>query len=140
MLEHEYPQTTQRSRFRYLFTYKHHGGNKSAAQWCTDLSEDDEFAVFDGADEMEISDEKGNLYGALSDGEESLRLLGNLREQIAKFPCAAEGSPWHGYPVWPLNNSRERTQVPAKTVFDKMVRAGLISSEMRVRLWRGDHV
>src|SRR5260370_13712507 len=59
--------------FRYLFTAKHHGGDKTAAQWHPGLSDDDEFAVFDGADHRELSDEDGNLYGALSDGEESLR-------------------------------------------------------------------
>ncbi len=137
MLEREHPQRTRRHQYRYLFTAKHHGGDKSAAQWHPDLSRDDEFAVFDGADEMELSDGGGNLYGALSDGEESLRHLGIFQEQIAKFPRAAAGSPWHGYPVWAVSDEKHR---PAKEVFDKMVRAGLITQPMRKRLMKGDHV
>ncbi len=137
MLEREHLQRTRKHQYRYLFTAKHHGGEKNAAQWHPELSPDDEFAVFDGADEMELSDEGGNLFGALSDGQESLRFLGTFREQIAKFPCAPAGSPWHGYPVWPLIDEKYR---PSKQVFARMLVAGLITQPMRRRLMKGDHV
>jgi hypothetical protein len=143
MQDYEHSERTNRHQYRYLFTAKHHGGVKGAAQWT--LSEPDEFAVFDGADEMELSDEQGNLYGALRDGEESLRFLGSYQEQIAEFPCAAEGVPWHGYPMWAINqdgpsNRRNQKHRPARQVFDRMVHVGLITRTMRTRLMKGDHV
>jgi hypothetical protein len=145
MYDHEHSQPTQRHRYRYLFTAKHHGGDKSAAQWHFNLSRNDEFAVFNGADEMELSDDEGNLFGVLPDGDESLRLVGAFGEQVAEFPRPAEGSAWHGYPVWPLNedappNRRNQKHRPAKEVFDKMVNGGLIMEWMRRRLMKGDHV
>jgi hypothetical protein len=146
MQDHEHPQRTRTERqYRYLFTSKHHGGTPGAAQWHPALSENDEFAVFDGADAMQLSDEDGNLYGALSDGEESLRFLGIYEEQIAEFPYQTEGLAWHGYPVWALNGDgpgdrRNQKHRPAKEVFDRMVQVGLITQQMRTRLRKGDHV
>jgi hypothetical protein len=91
MHEHEHPQRTRRSHYRYLFTTKHHRGKRGPAQWLPDLSEDDEFAVFDWADEWEVADKVGNLFGALEDSEEGLRFLGIWQEQIAKFPRRPQG-------------------------------------------------
>src|SRR5215470_11866459 len=103
MLDHEHPQKTRRHHYRYWFTQKHHGGHGDG-QWLETLSEDDEFSVFDGADEMEIADQDKNLYGALPEGENSLRLLGIYQEQIAKFwGPQNEQEPWHGFPVWSIN-------------------------------------
>ena len=88
---------------------------------------------------MEFSDEDENLFGATSDGEASLRVLGSYEEQIAMFPRAAEGSPWHGYPVWAPSaeapaNRRKQKHRPPKEVFDQMIGAGLINQEMREAL------
>jgi hypothetical protein len=140
MLEHEHPQTTRRHQYRYRFTSKHHGGHGDG-QWLASLSEEDEFAVFDGADDRELSDAAGNLFGALPDGNDSLRMLGT-EEQIAKFPRASDGSPWHGYPMWPLSDDAppNRRHGPPKEVYDRMVVVGLINHEMRRRLMKGDHV
>ena len=144
LLDHEHPETTRRNHHRYLFTAKHHGGHGDA-QWLPSLSEVDEFSVFDDADEMDLADGEGNLFGGLRDGADSLRVLGYYQEQIAEFPCSAEGSPWHGYPVWAINqsgatNRRTNKQRPAKAVFDRMVEVGLITQQMRRRLMKGDHV
>jgi hypothetical protein len=143
--DHEHPQRTRRHQYRYLFTAKHHGESEGAAQWSPDLSEEDEFAVFDGADDMELLDEEGNLYGALRDGEDSLRDLGIWGEQIAEFPCAAEEMPWHGYPLWAINhegpsNRRNQKHRPAREVFNRMVEVGRITALMRTRLMKGGHV
>jgi len=146
MQNHEHPQRSGRHQYRYLFTTKHHGGDAKAAQWLPDLPESDEFAVFDGADRWELVDEDGNLYGVLPDGEESLRVLGTRLEQIAKFPFAADETPWHGYPCWALrkeddtSNRRTQRNQPAGEVFGKMVQNGLISSPMRKRLMKGKHI
>ena len=145
MQEHEHPQRTQRNQYRYLFAAKHHGSTAGAAQWSPDLSAEDEFAVFDRADEWELADEDGNLYGVLPHGEDSLRHLGIWHEQIAEFPCAAEGMPWHGYPLWPINhegpsNRRKQKYRPEQEVLNRMVEVGLITKPMRTRLMKGRHV
>jgi hypothetical protein len=148
MQDHEHSETTDNRQRRYLFTAKHHGADRNAAQWRPDLTESDEFAVFnsaDGNEENEFSDEDGNLYGALREGEDSLRELGMFQEQIAEFPCTADGRPWHGYPHWAINqegpsNRRNQKHRPANRVFDRMLRVGLINRSMRARLMKGDHV
>jgi hypothetical protein len=146
MHEHEHPEPTRRSGYRYRFTAKHHGGGSASdARWLPDLSEADEFAVFDDADELQLADEGGNLYGALRDGVTSLRYLGTWQQQLAEFPCASAGSPWHGYPAWPLNeeaasNRRGEKCRPPREVFDRMVATGLITAAMRKRLKGGNHV
>jgi hypothetical protein len=143
MLDHPHPRHTRRRQFRYLFTSKHHGGHGDG-QWLPSLSEDDEFAVFESADDLDLSDEDGNFFGALPEGD-SLRMLGTRHEQIAMFPLMAEGSPWHGYPLWALDksgpaNRRNQKHRPAKGVFDKMVEARLIDEPKRRRLMKGDHI
>ena len=61
---HLHPRATARSNYRYFFYDKHHGrGGPEAAMWSPELSDDDEFAIFDQADLLEFSDEHGNLYG-----------------------------------------------------------------------------
>jgi hypothetical protein len=137
-------QTTRRSGYRYQLTPKHHGGDPGAAQWLPALGLEEEFGVFDTADQHELSDEEGRLYGVLRDAEGELRDLGTWQQQVAEFPRADEGVPWHGYPIWAVNEvaparrSGEKMR-PAKEVFGKMERAGLLSRGQRKRLYKGDH-
>lgn len=134
---------TQRSRFQYLLTDKHHGyGKQDDACWI--VSRDDEFSVFDLADALVIVDERDRLYGALRDDDGGLQELGTKQEQIAEF-TGSTGSPWHGYPVWSLNESGASNRAsqkarPSKLVFDTMELKGLIASGQRKRLMKGDHV
>jgi hypothetical protein len=135
---------TGRSNYRYQFTPKHHGADGTAAQWLPNLSLDEEFAVFDEADEHEISDEEGRLYGVQRDTEGELRYLGTWNQQVAEYPVAREGEAWHGYPLYPLielgpENRRGQKGRPAKEAFDKMARAGIITRGQRRRLLKGDH-
>lgn len=140
-------ERTNRSGYEYQFTPKHHGGPGSgpdAAQWVTSLNLDEEFAIFDTADEHELSDRDGNLYGVEPDGPDSLRYIGVWNEQVAEFPVAREGEAWHGYPVYPLvdegpENRRGQKGRPEGVVFTKLVRAGLISPSQRKRIMKGDH-
>jgi hypothetical protein len=133
---------TARSQFRYQFTLKHHGADSSAAQWLPSMSQAEEFAIFDAADGLEISDDNGNLYGLQPDVDGDLRHIGTWNEQLAEFPAAREGEPWHGYPVYPLQNGpahrRGQKCRPDKMVFDKMVTARLITPRQRKRLMKGD--
>lgn len=143
MVDHEHPQPTRTHQYRYLFTHKHHCGHGDA-QWLRTLTEDEEFAVFDGADEGEFSDARGNLYGALRDRMGSLRFLGTYDEQIAKFWRQPANTPWHGHPIWAINHdgpaNRRKHCEPPRRVFDRMVERGLITAAMRARLIKGKHV
>jgi hypothetical protein len=146
MVEHEYPRPTRNHRYRYRFTHKHHGGH-GFGQWLRPLSEDDEFAVFEGADIHDILDGDGNLFGAVSDGEGRLRILGAAGEQIAKFGWTAPGLPWHGHPIWCIRNmAKKKTKKtkqhyrPDDQVFDRMVAVGLIDESQSRRLKGANHV
>jgi hypothetical protein len=119
------------------------------------LTFEEEFAIFDRADGVvvqiqyennrQIADEDGNLYGyqPLSDG--SLRVIGTWHQQLAEFPVQREGSPWHGYPIWPINteapeNRRGQKCRPDSSVFDRMFGLGDITRGQRKRLKRGDWI
>ena len=134
---------TQRSGLQYVFTDKHHGrGTQDDACWV--ISRDDEFFVFDLADGLEIIDERGRLYGALRDDDGSLQELGTKQEQIAVFTGPTNG-PWHGYPVWFLNESGASNRAsqkarPSNMVFDMMELKGVIATGQRKRLMKGAHV
>jgi hypothetical protein len=140
-------ERTRRSGYQYQFIPKHHGGpgaSANVAQWLTSISLDEEFAIFNAADEHELSDKDGNLYGVERDGPDRLRNIGVWKEQIAKFPVAREREAWHGYPVYPLvdegpENKQGQKGRPNGEVFTKMVRAGIISPSQRKRLMKGDH-
>ncbi len=103
----EHPQTTGRRHFRYCFHRKHHGaGSRDAARWADDVSRDEEFAIFDEADEHEIADKGGNLYGMRPRSADGMILdLGTRREQVAKFWNPHKNQPAHGFPLWPLGKS-----------------------------------
>ncbi len=139
-----HPQPTRRSGHLYCFTSKHHGGGSASdARWSPDLTHDEEFAVFDDADLLNLCDEDGRLYGAhrLDDG--SLRQIGTRFQQIAEFPVASAGSPWHGYPVWPVSgtapaNRAGQNMRPAKVALQKMEAAGLITKKQQKLLMKGD--
>jgi hypothetical protein len=137
---------TRRSSYQYLFSEKHHGsGTPDDARWLEALTREEEFSVFDDADWHQIADPCDRLYGVLGDGGDGLRDLGTWQQQIAEFPFANAGIPWHGYPLWPVNkhspsNRRSERVRPTKEVFILMEQTGLITSRQRKRLYKGDHV
>jgi len=140
-----HPVQTRNRHYIYQFTAKHHGGGKADdARWSKDVSQDEEFSVFDEADYHDIIDDDGRFYGVLPSPGGALRDLGTWQQQVAEFPRANEAIPWHGYPIWalselaPPNRSGEKAR-PAKEVFVKMEQAGLISARQRKRLFKGDH-
>ncbi|HLN32165.1 MAG TPA: hypothetical protein VK395_30830 [Gemmataceae bacterium] len=135
---------TARSNYQYQFTPKHHGADVNAAQWLLGLRMEEEFSVFDQADMHELSDQDGNLYGVLRGEEGNLLYIGTWHQQVAEFPVARAGEAWHGYPLYPLvdlgpENRRGEKGRPAKSLFDRMAHAGLISRRDRRRLLKGDH-
>lgn len=135
---------TRGNKRAYLFTTKHHGGTRSAAQWLVSLTLEEEFDVFDSADFNEIEDAKLHLYGLRPDGAGGLASVGSRKEQIAKFPVCPADRPWHGYPVYPLlkagsENRRGSHGKSGNEVFRKMRIAGLITEGQERRLMRGDY-
>jgi hypothetical protein len=140
-------ERTRRSQHQYQFIPKHHGGpgaGHGVAQWLTEVSLDEEFAIFNAADEHDLSDDDGNLYGVERDGPDRLRKIGVWSEQVAKFPVTRQGEAWHGYPVYPLvedgpENKRGQKGRPDAAVFAKMVQAGVINASQRKRLMKGEH-
>jgi hypothetical protein len=139
-----HPVPTRRSGHRYLFYDKHHGrGGSDAAQWLPSLTQQEEFDIFDTADEHEFSDDRGWLYGIGRDGEGNVLALGTWGQQVAEFPQARAEEAWHGYPLWPLKklgpqNRKGERQRPSKRVFLRMEEAGLLTSRDRKRLYKGD--
>jgi hypothetical protein len=144
---HLHPTATQRSRYRYFFYDKHHGrGGPEAARWSPDLTDEQEFGIFDQADLLDLSDEQGNLYGINigPEPEREVRNLGTLRQQVAKFPISHAGSPWHGFPLGPLEGDYDPPHPPRRALpreaLTKMVENGLLNGAQRRRLLKGKNI
>jgi hypothetical protein len=140
---HLHPVPTGRNGFHYFFYDKHHGrGGPEAARWALDLSENEEFGIFDQADDLELSDDRGSLYGIRLGPEGQVIALGTLRQQIAKFTDS--GPHWHGFPLGPLDRNLNPPHPPEralpKDALQKMVDARLLTREERKRLLKGKHV
>lgn len=89
-----HPQRTRRSGYESFFYDKHHKvGPSEDAQWLSDMTHDEEFAVFDLGDFHDLSDAKGDLYGLRLGPEGKVMSLGTREEQVAKFPLAQVGLP-----------------------------------------------
>jgi hypothetical protein len=140
-----HPEPTRRSGYRYFFYDKHHGKDAGAARWRPELSRDQEFAVFNTADEHEVYDTRGWYYGVGRDSEGEILELGTWGQQVAEFPYARPGELWHGYPHSPLNEvappNRQKQQCrPHKDVFRRMESCGILDSRERGRLEKGNFV
>ncbi len=138
-----HPEPTRRSSYRYFFYDKHHGrGGPEVARWALNLSEDVEFGIFDQADELELTDDRGSLYGILLGPDRQVLILGTLRQQVAKFTDS--GPHWHGFPLGPLDRNLAPPHPPERALpkdpLQKMVNAGLLTREERRRLLKGKHV
>ncbi len=141
----EHDQVTVRCRHRYLFTEKHHGGPHSAgqAQWLPSRAFEAEFWGFDRADHFDFSDDDGRLYGLLKLPDTVCEFIGINDEQIATFPRANAGGPWHGYPVYPLAGVKRRsgdTGSPKNAIFAKMMEVGLLTPQQVTRLKKRKHI
>jgi hypothetical protein len=136
------PIVTCVNRYQYLFYVKHHGyGGKGDARWAENLSEVEEFGIFDLADERDLSDETGHLYGlwigwSPSGPPHQIFELGTREQVVARFWWAPENQPWHGFPLCPIkgperpNRSKQQLR-PPKSVFKKMEGAGLLTVQQR---------
>src|SRR5437867_9439484 len=87
----EHPARTRRSGYRYLFTAKHHGGDKRATMWLKEIDRNTEFSIFDVADFLEVADGRGWLFGVLPNDDGDLREVGTGEEKVAEFQPGREG-------------------------------------------------
>lgn len=139
----EHNATTRTSGHRYIFMAKHHGGDPDAGTWLPEISQATEFSIFEAADSWQSSDERGRLYGVLSNGRRGLRMIGTWDEQVAEFqPGSTATQAWHGYPQWALvpvgpPNRRKQICTPDRTVFNRMVDLGVITKLQRKRFLAG---
>lgn len=142
-----HPHRTTLSQLSYCFTPKHHGaGSRSDSCWL--LTRVEEFGVFDMADQHQLSDEAGNLYGLFIraiGGYRELMVLGTRNEQVACFWSAPQQSHWHGHPRWPIRgtdstNRGRQDYGPPKFVLDRMVLAGILNTNEIRRLKTGNHL
>jgi len=146
---------TARRSLIYLFTPKHHGASQNNSCWLTELTFDEEFAIFDRADGIvvqfpyednrQVADESGNLYGYLPLSDGSLSVIGTWYQQLAEFPVQEDGAAWHGYPIWPINsdapqNLQGQKCRPDSAIFDRMLKLGDITRGQRKRLKKGDWI
>jgi len=139
-----FPRVTERSGYRYFFYQKHHGwGGTEAAQWATDVGEEEEFGIFNQADLFDLTDHQGSLYGIRLrlDPERRVLVLGTLGQQVAKFPEARTGPHWHGFPLGPLQKNLDTPHPPERPLprdaLQKMVDARLLTNPERKRLLKG---
>jgi len=121
-------------------TTKHHGGPDShgESQWLPELSWDEEFSVFNLADEHEIDDDAGNMYGVLRGEDGQLREIGDDYQELAFFAYAREGQMWHGYPLHPISSGSNENN-PPKAAYTLLTRTGLLSKTECKRLSKGKH-
>lgn len=146
---------TARRSLAYVFTPKHHGASPTSSCWLMDLTFDEEFAIFDrsdgiivqspDADNRQVADSNGNLYGYQSLPNGSLREIGSWHQQLAEFPDQPKGVFWHGYPIWPIGAQAPQSLQgqkcrPEPRVFDRMVQLGDITPGQRKRLKKGDWI
>jgi hypothetical protein len=130
----------------YFFYIKHHRPeDQSNSQWSPEVTQAEEFAIFDDADWHDFLDERQWLYGIQRVSESQVRTLGTWGQQMAEFPHARENESWHGYPLWPLRvqgpeNRRGDVGRPSRAVFLRMEAVGRLTPAERKRLFGGKHI
>lgn len=140
-----HPVVTDRHSYQYFFYNKHHNGPLAEAQWLLppQLTQNEEFEVFNRADALELSDGHGNLYGLRPRAAgAAVATLGTRGEQFAKFPVAHAGQAWHGFPIWPIAKPRDDEDLRPipNEVLGKMVEKEVIDVRERKRVRKGDHI
>ena len=128
---------TERRNLAYRLVAKHHqaGSNSQNAQWAKELTDDEEFAVFNFADTNELEQVLGGDMVGLSPMQvRRIAVIGSKGEQIAYFPQSQFPNPWHGFPI-DLRDHRKLTV--ADFVLSKLVVLNLITPVQAGRLRKG---
>ncbi len=139
----EHAVRTRNRELRYLFHTKHHVPGRprgEVAQWRIEVTREQEFGVFDLADDRDTFDPEENLYGVALDDEGEVLELGTDGQQVAFFPNTRPEQPWHGYPLAPLKRVEPphppKREVP-REVLRRMVEVGMLDEAQRKRLMKG---
>lgn len=137
--DHLFPFVTQNRQRTYLFYSKHHkaGSNSEWRQWAKKLTDPEEFRVFDIGDfhQLDVTP-GGGMYAVFPDANNNLRVIGEDGEQLAYFPQAADGSPWHGYPV---NLAEDNDYKVPRALWKKMFGLQLLDKTKIGRINKGHH-
>ena len=114
--------------------------------WRGELTDNEEFAIFEHADLLELSDERGNLYGMRIGPapHREVRDVGTHRQQVAKFPFSRREAPWHGFPLGPMEKDYDPPRPPRRALprdaLTKMVASGLLNMAQLKRLVNGRNI
>lgn len=139
-----HPVPTKKSKYRYFFYVKHHAAeDHENSQWAN-VTPEEEFSIFDSADENDIFVETGsdrNYFGILVNLN-SLRVqtIGTKGQQVAKFPHSRSNTPWHGFPLFPIDNDSSRKNIVPREAIDRMVEVGMITAQKASRLKGGKRI
>jgi hypothetical protein len=113
----------------YQSIIKHRDSNPSEAQWLSTISPQDEYALFDTADQSQWLDASGDYWSLRIDR----KVLGAEGERISKHPNPSNILvPWHGYPASPAR--RGGGDKPARTIIEAWLSAQLINRSFAKRL------
>jgi hypothetical protein len=114
----------------YLSVYAHRGANPRKSCW--EVSPEDEYGIFETADDKNRSDADGDYWGTRdADGT----ALGTRGERLAKFPHnGVPAVPWHGYPVSPA--SGRGSESPPDEFIDALIEEGAMSRTFGRKLQR----
>jgi hypothetical protein len=141
-----WPHSTARNKYRYYYHPKHHGGGgPTDSRWCPDVSQQEEFTIFELADTLDLSDERNNLFNVRKSDDGKIHELGVFHEQIARFWGPSGNDLWHGHPLWPvvtesaINRSGQEYR-PSRVVFQKFVARGVLSERDSCRLNSGRNI
>ncbi len=135
-----YPDPTSNNKLCYFFHRKHHDyANTRESQWLPrqDLTDAQEFGIFDEADRYQSVDDAGDLFGVrIVEGK--LKALGTCGQQMARFWKEHVEQPWHGHPLWPLvvRNDNIKGVCPLKALI-VMKNTGLVNKKQFRRLSKG---
>jgi len=107
------------------------------SQWLPELLPEQEFNIFNIADNHELKDTNDNLYGILVSGSRIIE-IGTCDQQVARFWHESDW-PWHGHPICPITikSSKHLYRPTPKMVLNRMKSVGLITNSQHRRLSKG---
>lgn len=122
---YEYGPTINHKMYLSLFKHRGTGDRRHKNMWSSEISPDNEYEIFQSADESNWCDESNHYWGVWNQGVK----LGEKGERISKFPCPSNPQdPWHGYPASPRENPDNDS--PSDLLVERWVRDNVISKEM----------
>ena len=113
----------------YVSLYYHRQINRlqNKCVWC--ISSDEEYGLFEEADDNNWQDGNGHYWGVCNQGDAP---LGTQDERICKFPRTSNPQDaWHGYPVACSKDT------PSDDFINSWIESGIISKKVGRAIQRG---